>query len=888
MTRTGFFMAEEPVEAPAPRKTNNARGCGACALKSATRFPVMGQGARGILILVPTPTEDDFDRGALLSGATGAIIKSAFKDSKIDIKRDCWLASTVQCRASGSKDVQRYSRTCSSELEKIIEDKDPKVIIAIGGRTLLNILGDRLTGRARSYSPSAWEGELIPDQKLKRWIQVTTDPNFIISRKDRRNGNLPRDLLVMLRRQIKTATTVLNKDVPDYNVEGRLKTLFSPDDAIKVLDHLNSTASLIAFDYETTGIKPHRAGHHIVSMSVSDGMTGWGFPYYANHPGFLISVRRLLTNEKVKKIAHQGAFENGWTYVRGAFKVPTFIKGWGWDTITGAHCVNNKKPTGLKFLSYAKLGIIGFDAVVDKFITTSQEPEKGPEGRGTNRFNNILDAPMEPLCEYNAEDSLLDVWIYRNQLHALKGRRRAGQRLLIDGMEALSHVEQRGFNLDMDYLVALTEELTVKRNSLVKRAKRDKDAKLFPGDFEPLNNTHVEKLLYDVLKLPVPEGLEKGDKKTDKGQDKRDPVDKTALQKIGLPICAKVLAARRIDKALGTYVAQYTREEVGGVVRPFYPLYKVDSFRSSCEDPNMQNVPKRDKQIKEMIRALWKPSRGRRFIEWDYKSLEVVIAACVFQDPALIKYVTDESTDMHRDVAMDLFMYTLREWGQLSYAKILRQASKNGYVFPAFYGSSGKNAARGIWEQVPVEEKRRVLMKLDNKNPTKWLDASHQELDSARALVIWTDHVKAYDRKFWGERFKVYADKKRINEENYMTKGYLDTVTGFRIQGPMGFTELNNYVVQGPAFHCLLWTLINVNREVEDSFPKTDIVGETHDSMMADADPDDEEELDAIVKDYGTKKIREHWDWLIVPLTLEKERSEVNGSLAVMNDCGVL
>ena len=66
------------------------------------------------------------------------------------------------------------------------------------------------------------------------------------------------------------------------------------------------------------------------------------------------------------------------------------------------------------------------------------------------------------------------------------------------------------------------------------------------------------------------------------------------------------------------------------------------------------------------------------------------------------------------------------------------------------------------------------------------------------------------------------------------------------------------------------------------------LIGQIHDAILRDYHPDDEEYLDHLIWDYGTQKIREYWDWIIVPLTIEKETSEINGSWADMKDMGIL
>jgi DNA polymerase I-like protein with 3'-5' exonuclease and polymerase domains len=148
-------------------------------------------------------------------------------------------------------------------------------------------------------------------------------------------------------------------------------------------------------------------------------------------------------------------------------------------------------------------------------------------------------------------------------------------------------------------------------------------------------------------------------------------------------------------------------------------------------------------------------------------------------------------------------------------------------------------------------------------------------------LSDFTDHIRQIENKFWKEKFPVYAEWKKETYFIYEKKGYVDLLTGFRCYGPIKKNKVLNYRIQGTAFHCLLWTCMQVTREVQQK-KNSFLIGQIHDSMIGDIHPDDEEEIDRIVIDYGTKKIREHWDWVIVPLTLEKERSEINGNWSEM------
>jgi len=118
--------------------------------------------------------------------------------------------------------------------------------------------------------------------------------------------------------------------------------------------------------------------------------------------------------------------------------------------------------------------------------------------------------------------------------------------------------------------------------------------------------------------------------------------------------------------------------------------------------------------------------------------------------------------------------------------------------------------------------------------------------------------------------------------------GYIDLQTGFRCYAPISYMQSSNLPIQGVAFHCLLWTLIRIEPLIAALGGRSKIIGQIHDAIVMDVHPDDESAIDAIVKEWGTEKIREEWEWIIVPLQIEKERSAVDGNWAEMEDCGYI
>jgi DNA polymerase-1 len=131
--------------------------------------------------------------------------------------------------------------------------------------------------------------------------------------------------------------------------------------------------------------------------------------------------------------------------------------------------------------------------------------------------------------------------------------------------------------------------------------------------------------------------------------------------------------------------------------------------------------------------------------------------------------------------------------------------------------------------------------------------------------------MKAVEDDFWNRRFKGYGQWRKASIAKYRKLGYLKLHTGFICSGIMRNNEIVNYPIQGSAFHCLLFTLIELDKIAQKEKWKSKIIGQIHDSILMDADPAElgriEEALQYIVKETLPKA----WKWIIVPLEIEVE-----------------
>jgi DNA polymerase I-like protein with 3'-5' exonuclease and polymerase domains len=135
----------------------------------------------------------------------------------------------------------------------------------------------------------------------------------------------------------------------------------------------------------------------------------------------------------------------------------------------------------------------------------------------------------------------------------------------------------------------------------------------------------------------------------------------------------------------------------------------------------------------------------------------------------------------------------------------------------------------------------------------------------------FTDHIAAVETRFWDDRFPIYAKWKKQWHKAYLARGYFDTLTGFRCQGPMRRNECINYPVQGSAFHCLLWSLIQLHRWLTANEMNSTIIGQIHDSLILNLAPGEATAVLTKARKIMCHDIRRHWPWIIVPLDIEAE-----------------
>jgi uracil-DNA glycosylase family 4 len=855
----GFF-SESELEDYVKRSNSKEPNCEKCKLDekcNSPRIPIRGEGKKKILMVIEMPGRESDQSGELLSGRDGKILKKYLAEVGLNLTRDFWITSIIRCRSSKSNGVDlkpttRYLKFCKPSLSKTISELNPEHIWLMGTSPIESFYMDRFSNK----TIFRFVNLCIPDRDSNAWVTSFFHQSHIRRKEDNQN------LVAEFRKNIKSAKADLSlkpykhEDLEQYtkilstfdSIENYLSSLFK-----KIKEHFK----LVYLDYETTSLKPHWPDSKIVTISIATSPNdAVAFPFQWKDfftPKEIRKIkgllRKIFTHKNTGLMAHNMKFEDSWT--RNIIGVTS--EQWYFDTMLMAHIIDNRRKfTGLKFQSYVNFGVDPYDTKISKFL-------RAPSG---SHINDVEKAPLKELLYYNCLDTLLGFRLYEKQqeyftlsegLHK-KNKFPEAYNLFHNGILALSDAQENGVLTKKGYFEEKDKLLEKQIKDIKEELLSGEEAKIWteemPGKELKLNSGKtLGHLLYKLL----------GEKevKTDKGNWK---VNEETLNTIDRPFVKKLLEMRKLEKVRGTYVAQINREVCNGIIHPFYDLHIPRSFRSSSSKPNWQNIPAHHPVTGPMIREGIVPPEGWFIGEADYSSIEVKTAAILTQDPSLIKYVTDPTTDMHRDTACDIWLIP-----QEQVTKDIRYNSKGGWVFSQFYGSYYVNCGEDLWRSSII-------------NPEKLADGTplreHLHNEGIHSKTDFIEHLRGVEDIFWNQRFKVYKQWKKDINKQYRKRGYVENHFGFRFVGYMTDKETTNYPIQSTAFHILLEALTEVNRIAKHDEWQSYIIGQVHDSIILYIHPDEQNTVLQTCNTIMTEYITNKHDWITVPIDIEFELSD--------------
>lgn len=447
--------------------------------------------------------------------------------------------------------------------------------------------------------------------------------------------------------------------------------------------------------------------------------------------------------------------------------------------------------------------------------------------------------------------------------------RKEGYELLHQGVIELSVVEENGIRIDVEKLnetkVWLKDQIRKLRQELETTEIWKVWKKRYGSKANVTSRDQLATVLFHLMGFQSADVTEKG----------RPSTDEEALRKIDHPSVPLLIRLTKYEKALGTFLKGIEKEVVDDRLHPVFNLHLARTYRSSSDSPNFQNFPVRDKEIAKIIRSLFIASEDSVLVENDFKGIEVALSASYHKDPVFISYITTPGKDMHRDMAAQIYCLKPEQVD-----KDTRYGAKNKFVFPQFYGDFYVSCARSLWEWIEQGKLKgpdgAPLKKHLARNGIFSLGKCDPEEDPEPGT--FERHIKEIEDDFWNRRFRVYGQWRKDWYRSYLDQGYFDILTGFRVYGSFPRNAVVNYPVQGAAFHCLLWSLIQINRRLRIEKMESKVVGQIHDSLIGDVKVDELRDYLALVEEVTTKELPHQYPWLAVSPEIEYEICPIGAS----------
>lgn len=395
----GFFSPstwEGTVKAPSLPQ------CGACGLHKkcySPRMPPTGAGKRSILFVAEAPGENEDKIGEQLIGDAGKLLRRSL--SRLDCNlNDCIKTNAVICRPPKNVIDPKYVECCRPNLISTIKKYQPKVIILLGGSAVQSLVTTEW--KKDLHGIGQWVGFTIPSPTYHAWLCPTYHPSFIL------RTNSDPTLMLMFEQHLKKALELESEPCWPTSVNDLLKEVEIIEDrrqARQRMRELSTKEGVLAFDYETTGLKPEKKEQRIVCCSFClNGEDTFACPIDAQSIPILSKV---LSNPNLRKVASNLKFEERWTRA----KVGHPVASWHWDTMLAAHMIDNRPGiTSVKFQAYIHLGVADYDSKISPFLYASH----------ANDLNTIDKADLVDLLRYNALDSLIEFKVMEKQKELLE------------------------------------------------------------------------------------------------------------------------------------------------------------------------------------------------------------------------------------------------------------------------------------------------------------------------------------------------------------------------------------------------------------------------------------------------------------------------------------
>ena len=547
------------------------------------------------------------------------------------------------------------------------------------------------------------------------------------------------------------------------------------------------TQKILSLDTETTGTDPIRA--ELVGMSFS----------YAENQAFYVPVPADRTEAQRIVDKFKPVFENKETLKVGQnikydmlvlANYGVEIQGEMFDTMIAHYVLQPELHHGMDYLAEIYL----------HYETIKIEELIGPKGKNQK---NMRDLDPANIYRYACEDA--DVTLKLKNVLEKELKQNDAESLFRDIemplVPVLAYMERNGVRIDTEALKETSRHFTARMQQIEKEVHR-----LAGVEFNIASPKQVGEVLFDRLKI-----VDKP-KKTKTGQYVTSEEVLESL-KGKHEIVGKILEHRGLKKLLGTYIdalPQLINPQTGHIHTSFNQTVTATG-RLSSSNPNLQNIPIRNEDGKE-IRKAFIPDEGCEFFSADYSQIELRIMAHLSQDPHMIEAFR-ENQDIHAATAAKIYKEKLED-----VTREQRSKAKTAN-FGIIYGIS----VFGLAERLNI----------DRKEAKELIDGYFENYP----------HVKEYmDKSIQSAREKGYI------ETIFRRRRYLPDINS-RNAVVRGYAERNaiNAPIQGSAADIIKVAMARIYRRFREEGIRSKMILQVHDELNFSVLPEEKEKVQQIV-----------------------------------------
>ncbi len=433
-----------------------------------------------------------------------------------------------------------------------------------------------------------------------------------------------------------------------------------------------------AFDTETDALSSLNT--KLVGLSFSwEGLAGKAYYVPVGHLSgqqlpleqVLAALKPVLESPQVAKFAHNAKFD-----VNVLSQYGLCVKGMRFDSMVADYLVDPSRPHGLKELAYEVLGV-------------RMTPISELIGTGAKAIT-MAQVDIRKAADYAGADAAITSELVSKLSEQLvaSGVNSLFNEVELPLIEVLAEMEQHGVKVDTGYLGQLSHIMGNRLHDLEAEIHE-----LAGSAFNINSPKQLAVVLFETLGLPVI-------KKTKTGPS----TDASVLEELSTQhaIVAKILEYRQLTKLKGTYVDALPSliNPRDGLLHTSYNQTVAATGRLSSTDPNLQNIPIRTDEGREIRRAFVPSKPGYVLMAADYSQIELRILAQIAKEPAFIEAFRNDE-DIHALTASQIFEVPLAE-----VTKDQRRVGKT-INFATIYGQGAFSLARILG--IPQKDAKRFI-----------------------------------------------------------------------------------------------------------------------------------------------------------------------------------